>query len=88
MFVSLPLLKSYLNPSLTHKIYSPYYSFSRPTVWNFIGGVGFALCGALGYGSVSKSGVLYQSTLCTFWGSWAFLIGSVLQWYESVNGVQ
>lgn len=50
--------------------------------WNFIGGVGFTLCGALGYGSAFKSGVLYQSSLCTFWASWAFLIGSVLQWYE------
>ena len=28
--------------------------------------------------------VNYQSVLSTFWGSWAFLIGSVLQLWESV----
>lgn len=41
------------------------------------------LCGALGYSS--GSGEVYQSALATFWGSWAFLIGSLFQWYESVN---
>ncbi|KAF9003329.1 hypothetical protein BDQ17DRAFT_1356011, partial [Cyathus striatus] len=45
--------------------------------WNLIGGIGFTLCGALGYaGDISKTE--YQSSLSTFWGSWAFLIGSVL----------
>ncbi|KDR68383.1 hypothetical protein GALMADRAFT_104940 [Galerina marginata CBS 339.88] len=53
--------------------------------WNFIGAIGFTLCGALGYST--SSGALYQSSLATFWGSWAFLIASVLQWYECVNGV-
>jgi len=53
--------------------------------WNFIGAIGFTLCGALGYST--NSGAVYQSSLATFWGSWAFLIASVLQWYESVNGV-
>ncbi|EED16990.1 integral membrane protein [Talaromyces stipitatus ATCC 10500] len=52
--------------------------------WNFIGGIGFTLCGALGPAS-SSSGVEYQTCLATFWGSWAFLIGSVIQWYESVD---
>lgn len=42
------------------------------------------LCGALGPAS-ANSGVEYQSTLATFWGSWAFLIGSVIQWYESLD---
>jgi hypothetical protein len=42
------------------------------------------LCGALGPGS-NNSGVEYQSTLATFWGSWCFLIGSVAQWYESLE---
>ena len=37
------------------------------------------LCGALGpaYGN---SGAEYEASLATFWGSWAFLIGSVIQW--------
>ncbi|KAJ5468735.1 hypothetical protein N7475_006487 [Penicillium sp. IBT 31633x] len=52
--------------------------------WNFIGGIGFTLCGALGPAS-SNSGVEYQSALATFWGSWAFMIGSTIQWYESLQ---
>lgn len=52
--------------------------------WNFIGGIGFTLCGALGPASMN-SGVDYQATLATFWGSWAFMIGSTLQWYESLE---
>jgi len=55
--------------------------------WNFIGGIGFTLCGALGYAANVNSGVQYQSSLSTFWGGWAFLIGSTIQWYESVNSV-
>lgn len=52
--------------------------------WNFIGALGFTLCGALGpaYGN---SGAQYEASLATFWGSWAFLIGSVLQLYESLD---
>jgi len=44
----------------------------------------FKLSGALGpaYGS---SGAQYESSLSTFWGSWAFLIGSLIQWYESLD---
>lgn len=53
-------------------------------VWNLIGGIGFTLCGALGPAS-SDSDVLYQATLATFWGSWAFMIGSTIQWYESLD---
>lgn len=56
-------------------------------VWNFIGAIGFTLCGALGYAADVNSGAEYQSNLSTFWGGWAFLIGSLLQWYESVNSV-
>ena len=53
-------------------------------VWNLIGGIGFTLSGALGpaYGN---SGAQYQAGCATFWGSWAFLIGSVLQLYESLE---
>jgi hypothetical protein len=52
--------------------------------WNFIGAWGFTLSGALGpaYGN---SGAQFQSGCATFWGSWAFLIGSLLQWYESLD---
>jgi hypothetical protein len=59
--------------------------FALPTVWNFIGAIGFTLCGALGYATTSSSKVVYQSDLATFWGGWAFLIGSVIQLYEAVN---
>ncbi|WVR03099.1 hypothetical protein IAU60_000089 [Kwoniella sp. DSM 27419] len=51
-------------------------------LWNLIGSVGFALCGALGYSP--SSGAVYQSGLSTFWGSWAFLIGSGCQLYEVI----
>ncbi|TFK47152.1 hypothetical protein OE88DRAFT_820311 [Heliocybe sulcata] len=54
--------------------------------WNFIGAIGFTLCGAFGYSS--RHWAQYQSALSTFWGSWAFLIGSVMQWYEAVNAVE
>lgn len=53
-------------------------------LWNLIGSVGFTLCGALGPAS-SNSGVNYQSSLATFWGSVAFMIGSMIQWYESLQ---
>ncbi|KAI8973124.1 hypothetical protein BD414DRAFT_499200 [Trametes punicea] len=52
--------------------------------WNLVGAVGFTLCGALGYASLSSSGVNYQSVLSTYWGSWAFLIGSVIQLWETL----
>ncbi|WVQ94132.1 hypothetical protein IAU59_001210 [Kwoniella sp. CBS 9459] len=51
-------------------------------VWNLIGAIGFTLCGALGYSS--SSGAVYQSGLSTFWGSWAFLLGSGCQVYEVI----
>ncbi|KAK2689099.1 hypothetical protein QWA68_011720 [Fusarium oxysporum] len=53
-------------------------------LWNLIGAIGFTLCGALGFG-ITHPGVEYALTLSTFIGSWAFLIGSVIQWYESLN---
>lgn len=53
-------------------------------MWNLIGAVGFTLCGALGYAS-GDSKVAYESSLATFWGSWAFLIGSLIQWFESLD---
>ena len=53
-------------------------------VWNLIGAFGFTLCGALGP-AYWNAGAQYQAALSTFWGSWAFLIGSVVQWYESLD---
>lgn len=53
-------------------------------LWNLIGGVGFTLCGCLGPAS-ANTGAAYESSLATFWGSWAFLIGSGIQWYESLD---
>ncbi|KAM7195426.1 hypothetical protein V8F20_007485 [Naviculisporaceae sp. PSN 640] len=51
--------------------------------WNLVGAIGFTLCGALGFG---KSWALeYGSVMATYVGSWAFLIGSIIQWYESLD---
>jgi hypothetical protein len=52
-------------------------------LWNLIGGVGFTICPAFGYDQ--SSWAQYQACLSTFWGSWAFLVGSVVQWYESLE---
>ena len=66
--------------------YKPAYSVLGWHIgfWNLIGALGFTLCGALGpaYGN---SGAEYEASLATFWGSWAFLIGSTIQWYESLD---
>ncbi|KAL1631223.1 hypothetical protein SLS56_004470 [Neofusicoccum ribis] len=51
--------------------------------WNLIGGIGFTLCPAFGYDA--SSWAQYQASCSTFWGSWAFLIGSLIQWYESLD---
>ncbi|KAI5462363.1 hypothetical protein BGZ63DRAFT_211703 [Mariannaea sp. PMI_226] len=53
-------------------------------LWNLVGAIGFTLCGALGFG-ISQPGVEYAATLASYIGSWAFLIGSAIQWYESLN---
>lgn len=50
--------------------------------WNLIGAIGFTMSGAFGYWISSKGE--YEAGLATFWGSWAFLIGSCMQWYESL----
>ena len=52
-------------------------------LWNLVGGIGFTVCPAFGYDQ--SSWAQYQACLSTFWGSWAFLVGSVLQWYESLE---
>lgn len=68
----------------------PKWYIPAPTVlgwhiglWNLIGGVGFTLSPAFGYDTATWA--QYQAALSTFWGSWAFLIGSVIQWYESLD---
>jgi hypothetical protein len=53
-------------------------------VWNGIGALGFFLCGALGYAGAASTKVEYQSVLSTFWGSFAFLIGSLVQLWETL----
>lgn len=52
-------------------------------LWNLIGGIGFTLCPAFGYSK--QSWAQYQASCSTFWGSWAFLIGSLIQLYESLE---
>ncbi|OJD19441.1 hypothetical protein AJ78_00615 [Emergomyces pasteurianus Ep9510] len=54
------------------------------SLWNIIGGIGFTLSGTflLAY---NNSGLQYQASLSTFWASWAFLIASVIQWFESLD---
>jgi hypothetical protein len=71
-------------------------------VWNFVGAIGFTLSGAFGFSSKhglmyqsalstfwgskwhDPSVRFHDPTLSP---GWAFLIGSVLQWYEAVNPV-
>ncbi|KAF2665767.1 hypothetical protein BT63DRAFT_405830 [Microthyrium microscopicum] len=51
--------------------------------WNCVGGIGFTMCPAFGLDTASWA--VYESGLATFWGSWAFMIASVLQLYESLQ---
>jgi hypothetical protein len=52
-------------------------------LWNLVGGVGFTICPC--FGLDESSWAQYQAGLSTFWGSWAFLVGSGVQWYESLE---
>lgn len=52
-------------------------------LWNLVGGVGFTLCPCFGIDTASWA--QYQACLSTFWGSWAFLVGSLIQLYESLQ---
>lgn len=66
-------------------------------LFNLVGGVGFTLCPIFAIFWLVRNPVVeanamerahwaaYQSALATLWGSWAFLIGSALQWYESLD---
>ncbi|GAB7351450.1 hypothetical protein MBLNU459_g2113t1 [Dothideomycetes sp. NU459] len=51
--------------------------------WNLIGGIGFTMSPAFGFDT--SSWAQYQAGCSTFWGSWAFLIGSLIQLYESLD---
>ncbi|KAK2738017.1 hypothetical protein FQN57_007283 [Myotisia sp. PD_48] len=52
--------------------------------WNFVGGIGFTLSGIFLIPR-NNTGMEYQAGLSTFWGSWAFMVGSTIQWYESLD---
>jgi hypothetical protein len=52
--------------------------------WNLVGAVGFTLCGAFGIAQ-AQPWAFFQSGCSTFWGGWAFLIGSICQWIECLN---
>ena len=52
-------------------------------VWNTIGSVGWTLSASFGY--CTPSWCAYQSDLSLLWASVAFLIGSMLLWYESLD---
>jgi hypothetical protein len=52
--------------------------------WNIIGGAGFAACATFALGG-SEVWAKFQLGCSFFWGAWAFLIGSVIQWYEALN---
>ena len=45
--------------------------------------IGFTLCPIFGFSTVHWR--QYQACCSTFWGSWAFLVGSAIQWYESLD---
>jgi len=51
--------------------------------WNMIGSVGWCVSASFGY--CSASWCAYQSDLSLTWASIAFLIGSMLLWYESLD---
>lgn len=54
--------------------------------WNLVGALGFWLSGFFGFWS-EPQGVLQVggTAASTFWGAWAFLIGSYLQLLEAIN---
>lgn len=54
-------------------------------VWATIGSVGFLLSASFGLRSAELTWCAYQSSLSSMWGSFAYLVSSWLQWYETVN---
>lgn len=54
--------------------------------WNMVGSIGFFLSGAFGLFAVPQERLqIGGMAASTFWGSYAFLIGSYLQLLEAVN---
>ncbi|EME79324.1 uncharacterized protein MYCFIDRAFT_156637 [Pseudocercospora fijiensis CIRAD86] len=51
--------------------------------WKFFGGIGFLLLACFGLNQ--SQWAQYQSAIHCVWGSWAFLISSVLRWYECLE---
>ncbi|KAJ6112143.1 hypothetical protein N7523_008204 [Penicillium sp. IBT 18751x] len=52
-------------------------------LWNLIGSVGWTLAASFGY--CTSSWCAYQSYLTLTWASVAFMIGSMLLWYEALQ---
>lgn len=52
-------------------------------LWNMIGSVGWTLSASFGY--CSPSWCEYQSDLTLLWASFAFLVGSLLLWFEALD---
>lgn len=54
--------------------------------WKLIGSIGFMVSAALGpLSQESYPYAEYHSNLASFWGSCALLVGSLVQWYESLD---
>ncbi|KAI9727698.1 MAG: hypothetical protein M1828_005926 [Chrysothrix sp. TS-e1954] len=53
--------------------------------WATLGSIGFLLSGSFGAASFSVTYGEYQADLSSLWGSAAYLISSLLQWYEAIN---
>lgn len=51
--------------------------------WSIVGGVGFLMSTILGL--ISDSSSQYQSAVALVWASLAFLVASLVQWYESLE---
>jgi hypothetical protein len=51
--------------------------------WNFVGSIGFIFCAY--FGMLEHPWAQQQFGYSYLWGSWAFLFGSVLQWYRTLH---
>lgn len=54
-------------------------------LWNLIGAVGFMLSGVFGYWKPVDRYQKWGTAFSSFWGGWAFLVGSVIQYIEAIN---
>lgn len=53
--------------------------------WNWIGGIGFTLSGIFGFWYAANKYQKWGTAFSSFWGGWAFLIGSYIQLLEAIN---